>query len=360
MLRRSLVLLLVITFGFVSQAWSVSPLVERILGSRKVISTLYFNDNSYLIDADGRAQLEMLVEAIKEEIANGRFVRAEGYASNEGRDIYSFKLALQRAKMVVDFYKKRSDLPEIYMTGYGDLKDQGNNPKNEWRVEIATYENLVDVRLVKKKVRFPMIAQPKQIDQNPLTTIDTGDGFVPVTTIEAGEDVAPITTIGNGDEAAPITTIDSGKEVSPLTTIDTGDGFAPVTTIEAGEDVAPITTIGNGDEAAPITTIDSGKEVSPLTTIDTGDGFAPVTTIEAGEDVAPLALAAPHIDTSPISSPSLRGFQMGHMGALAKLDEPLIIDALAIEEAIRKKLEKLPEEPTGSVSQVQIGKSPGN
>ena len=48
------------------------------------------------------------------------------------------------------------------------------------------------------------------------------------------------------------------------------------------------------------------------------------------------------------------------MGALAKLDEPLIIDALAIEQAIREKLDKLPAEPTGSVSQVQFENNPGN
>ena len=201
------------------QVWCSNPVVERILGSRKVLSTLYFSDNSYVIDADGRIQLEMLVDILREEIARGRFVRAEGFASNEGRDIYSFKLSLQRAKSVIDYYHELDALPEIYLTGYGDLKDSGDNPKNEWRVEIASYENLVDVRMVKKKKKPTMLAQPK--------------------------------------------------------------------------------------ESAP-----------------------------------------------PISSKSLQEFKLGHMEALSKFDEPLIIDALAVEQALMEKLGTPPAKPTGTVTQV--------
>ncbi|MBW2503048.1 MAG: OmpA family protein [Deltaproteobacteria bacterium] len=203
-----------------SFAWGMTPQVKKLLDSRRVVTTIYFANNSYVLKPEDQLELHMLVDVLKKELAKGRFVRAEGFASNEGRDIYSFKLALQRAKTVVDFYRDLQVLPEIYLTGYGDLRAGNGDPAQDWRVEIASYDNFIDVQMVKKK-RPSLYAKPKESDP-------------------------------------------------------------------------------------------------------------------------------------PINSQSLKEFKLGHMEALSKFDEPLIIDALAIEQALMEKLDSPTIKPFGSVSQVDV------
>lgn len=216
---KFLIIFSLLIIGHAGQAWCSNPVVERVFASRKVVSTLYFSENSYLLNEDNRTQLEGLVADLKAEISRGRFVRVEGFASREGRDVYSFKLSLQRARSVLDYFEELGTLPEIYLTGYGDMKAEGASPSNEWRVEIATYENLVDVRMVKKKL--------------------------------------------------------------------------------------------------------------------------------------PTMLARPIEDTSPDNIQSLLDTKMGYSESLSKFDEPLIIDALTIEQALMEKLESLPSKPSGAVSHVE-------
>lgn len=128
-------------------AWAVDPLVVKFLESRQVVSTVFFHNNSYQLSTEERTQLVMLLDDLKREIARGRFIRVEGFAGDEGQQVYSFKLSLQRAKTVLDFLNQLGGLPEIFLTGYGDLQAAGSASRDEWRVEIASYDNVVDVRI---------------------------------------------------------------------------------------------------------------------------------------------------------------------------------------------------------------------
>jgi len=149
-MRRFGILLLLtsmVVLSLSSVVWGADPLVERFINSRRVVSTVFFNNNSYLLSVEERTQLVMMLDLLKQEISRGRFVRVEGFASSEGRQVYSFKLSLQRAKTVLDFLNQLGGLPEIYLTGYGDLQSEGSSSQDEWRVEIASYENVVDVNI---------------------------------------------------------------------------------------------------------------------------------------------------------------------------------------------------------------------
>ncbi|MDT8440953.1 MAG: OmpA family protein [Desulfuromonadales bacterium] len=148
MRRFGILLLLTGTLVLASaRAWAADPLVQRFLESRQVVSTVFFNSNSYQLSTEERTQLVMLLDDLKKEVARGRFIRVEGFASDEGQQVYSFKLSLQRAKAVLDFLTQLGGLPEIFLTGYGDLQADGSASRDEWRVEIATYENVIDVRI---------------------------------------------------------------------------------------------------------------------------------------------------------------------------------------------------------------------
>lgn len=216
--RLAIILALFLLVG-TAPVHGAHPLVERFLESRQVVSTVYFDDNSYLLSGEYQHQLELLVSTLKEEISRGRFIRVEGFASDEGRQIYSFKLSLQRAKSVLDFLQNQRGLPEIYLTGYGDLQAEGENPTDEWRVEVVSYANVVDISMQR---------QPRPTE----------------------------------DYRGP---------------------------------------------AQP----------------------------------------------SPISNKSLLDFKQGYMQAISKFDEPLIIDALAIEQVLAEKLDNLTRKPTGTFTQAE-------
>jgi len=122
---------------------------DEFIKSREIVTTIYFQSNNEGLSSSERKRLSGTIDKLRELQNNGRMIRVEGFSSPEGDQEKNFSLSFFRARSVAVLIEAKGLPAEVALTGYGDLRASSDNPKQERRVEIASYLKPVGMKKVK-------------------------------------------------------------------------------------------------------------------------------------------------------------------------------------------------------------------
>jgi len=122
---------------------------DKFIKSREIVTTVYFQSNNEELSSSERKRLSGTIGKLRELQKNGRMIRVEGFSSPEGDQEKNFSLSFFRARSVAVLIEAKGLPAEVALTGYGDLRASSDNPKQERRVEIASYLKPVGMKKIK-------------------------------------------------------------------------------------------------------------------------------------------------------------------------------------------------------------------
>jgi hypothetical protein len=122
---------------------------DEFIKSREVVTTLYFGSNAENLSSGERQRLSRAIDKLRVLQESGRMIRVEGFSSPEGDHENNFRLSFYRARSVAELIESKGLPAEVTLTGYGDLRVSSDNPKQERRVEIASYLKPTGMKKVK-------------------------------------------------------------------------------------------------------------------------------------------------------------------------------------------------------------------
>ncbi|RMF45933.1 MAG: hypothetical protein D6751_06305 [Deltaproteobacteria bacterium] len=119
---------------------------EQFINSREVVATVYFATGSHQLDQESRGVLERIAPELKGISPDEKVLRIEGFSSPEGKELANVRLSMERAAAVELFLRDISGITyDRYLVGMGVRDDQGLTNAKQRRVDIAIYDNVLNV-----------------------------------------------------------------------------------------------------------------------------------------------------------------------------------------------------------------------
>ena len=110
------------------------------------LPTITFEFNSALLTPQGRHQLEILAEALKEGRLTERTITIQGHTDAYGSDEYNMSLSQQRALVAKDFLVSAAGIEPSRLTAVGLGKTRLLPDKSEFAAEQRRIEVVVEAQ----------------------------------------------------------------------------------------------------------------------------------------------------------------------------------------------------------------------
>lgn len=120
--------------------------VADFIDSRQVVCTVQFDLGSSGLNAPARDSLDKVVNLLAGVNKNETVIRIEGFSSPDGVEQTNIDLSMARAQSVEVYLHEHHGLPmDRYLIGRGVCPEDGLSRNEQRRVEIAMYDNLLDI-----------------------------------------------------------------------------------------------------------------------------------------------------------------------------------------------------------------------
>lgn len=154
MLKRGMKTVLGLSFVLFSllilEAQANNNNVADFISSRQIICTVQFELGSSNLSDSAKATLNGVAASLDKINKNEAVVRIEGFSSPDGTELANLNLSMSRAQVVENYLREKYSLPmDRYLIGRGVNPDSGLSKDKQRRVEIAVYDNLLNIETSK-------------------------------------------------------------------------------------------------------------------------------------------------------------------------------------------------------------------
>ena len=120
--------------------------VARFLDSRKLVSIVYFKQDSSILSSQAMKSIDSAVARLSRLDMKKILVRIEGFAPLEGDEEVSVPLSMNRALSVMNYVREQYHLKSgLFLISCGDRDLSEVSEDKRRRVEIVLYDNIWDL-----------------------------------------------------------------------------------------------------------------------------------------------------------------------------------------------------------------------
>ena len=137
---RTLLLFFYICLLILPATAAATDEIDEFLGSRQVISQIFFDKRAFELSVESRDQLDSAADKLRDLQSHGKLVRVEGFSSPDGDDKFNLKLSMQRALAVEKYLLQNHNLNSyVFLTGFGEKNTMDDTLEASRRVDVAIY-----------------------------------------------------------------------------------------------------------------------------------------------------------------------------------------------------------------------------